>query len=172
LLTGALVALGVWVWTVLFPSPDRIIRKRLTELAKSVSFGSNESPLAIGANSSRVAGFFTDNVEIRLEVPGRTGWVIKGRQELLDNTRLARATVGGLQVQFLGMNLSIAADKQSAEANLTLRAKVAGERDQIVQELKLLLNTTEGSWKIQRLETIKTLSEGQGIGNGKGEFRL
>jgi len=98
--------------------------------------------------------------------------MINGRQELFEITRLVRATVGGLQAQFLDINLSIAADKQSAEANLTLRAKVTGERDQIVQELKLLLNKSEGSWKIQRLETIKTLSEGQGIGNGKGEFRL
>ena len=158
LLASALVALGVWLWTVLFPSPDRIIRKNLTELAKSVSFGRNESPVAILANASRVAGFFTADVEIRVDVPGGSAQVINGRQELFQITQRVRSLSGGLQVQLLDINLAVAADKKSAEANLTLRGKVAGERDMIVQELKLLLNKLEGRWKIQRVETVKTLS--------------
>jgi hypothetical protein len=68
--------------------------------------------------------------------------------------------VGGLDVQFLDINLTVAPDKNTAEANLTLRAKTAGDRDQIVQEMKLLLNKLEGNWRIQRIETVKTLSRG------------
>ena len=74
---------------------------------------------------------------------------------------MARTTLGSLNVQLLDINLSIAPDKTSAEANLTLRVKFGGNRDQIVQELKLLLNTSEGRWKIKRVETGKTLSERQ-----------
>jgi hypothetical protein len=152
------VGLGVWLWGILFPSPDRVIRKRLAELAQAVSFRGHESPVATLANSSGVAGFFTRDVELKLEVPGTSAQTISGRDEIFAITQRVRLLLGSLEVKFLDINLVIAGDKKSAEANLTLQAKVAGERDQIVQELKLLLNKVEGSWKIQRVETVKTLS--------------
>ena len=39
-LLAALAALGVWLWFVLFPSPEKIIRARLTKLARTASFSS------------------------------------------------------------------------------------------------------------------------------------
>jgi len=154
----AALGLGGWLWSVLFPSPDRVIRKRMAELAQAVSFRGHESPLATFANSSRVASFFTRDVEVKLDVPGSSAQSIQGRDEILAITQRVRLMLGSLQVQFLDINLVITSDKKSAEANLTLRAKVGGERDEIVQELKLQLNKLEGNWKIQRVETVKTLS--------------
>jgi len=157
-LAVVLVGLGIWLWSVLFPNPDRVIRKLLAELEKSVSVAANESPVAVLSNSSRVAGFFTDDIEIRVEVPGGGAQTISGRGDLFQVTQRVRTMLGGLEVRLLDINLSIAPDKTSAEANLTLRAKIGANRDQIVQELKLLLNTSEGRWKIKRVETVKTLS--------------
>ena len=156
----ALVTLGVagWLWTIFFPSAEHVIRKRLTELSKAVSVQGKESPVAVLANASRVAGFFTADIEIRVDVPGSSAQVVTGRDELFSIAKHVRALSGGFEVQFLDVNLAIAPDKKSAEANLTLRAKAPGDRDQIVQEMKLLLNKSEGSWKIQRVETVKTLS--------------
>ena len=157
----ALVILGVatWLWTIFFPSAEHVIRKRLTELSKAVSIQGKESPVAILANASRVAGFFTADIEVRVDVPGSSAQVISGRDELIAIAQRVRTMSGGIEVQFLDVNLAIAPDKKSAEANLTLRAKAAGDRDQVVQEMKLLLNKSEGSWKIQRVETVKTLSQ-------------
>jgi hypothetical protein len=127
-------------------------------LVQAVSFRGQESPVATLANSSRVADFFTRDVELKLDVPGSSAQTIQGRDEVFAITQRVRLVLGSLQVQFLDINLAIASDKKSAEANLTLQAKMAGERDQIVQELKLLLKKLEGSWKIQSVETVKTLS--------------
>jgi hypothetical protein len=44
-LAVALLAFGVWLWFVLFPSPEKVIRKRLTGLAHTASFSSNEGNL-------------------------------------------------------------------------------------------------------------------------------
>jgi hypothetical protein len=44
-LAAALLAFGVWLWFVLFPSPEKVIRKRLTGLAHTASFSSNEGNL-------------------------------------------------------------------------------------------------------------------------------
>lgn len=157
---AALLILGasIWLWTVLFPSPERAIRKRLLELAKSASFAGNESPLAKLSNSQRVAGFFTADVEVRVDAPGRGQQVISGRETLFQSMMQARSALSGLQVEFYDINVTVAPGKQSAEVSLTLRARIAGERDQAVQELKLFLNKTEGNWRINRAQTVKTLS--------------
>src|SRR2546422_1061895 len=158
IIAAALVVVAVWLYSVFFPSPERLIRARLAQLAKSASFGRNESPVAILANSQRVANFFTADVEIRVDLPGRSAATLSGREEVRERTMAVRSIVGGLQVEFLDINLAIAPDKQSAEANLTLKGRIAGEKDLIVQELKFLLNKIEGDWKIKRVETVKTLS--------------
>jgi len=160
----AFIVIAGWLWIVFFPNPEHVIRKRLAELSKSVSISGKESPLAVVANASRVADFFTADIEIRIDVPGASAQAINGREELFQIAQRVRM-IGGLDVRFLDINLTIAPDKKSAEANLTLRAKVPGDRDQIVQEMKLLLNKLEGTWRIQRVETVKTLSQ-----LGKTEF--
>jgi len=158
IIAATLVVVAVWLYSVFFPSPERLIRARLAQLAKSASFGRNESPVAILANSQRVANFFTADVEIRVDLPGRSAATLSGREEVRERTMAVRSIVGGLQVEFLDINLAIAPDKQSAEANLTLKGRIAGEKDLVVQELKFLLNKIEGDWKIKRVETVKTLS--------------
>ncbi len=68
---AALVAVGVWLWTVLFPSPEKVIRQRLATVAKRASFTADESALARLADAESLAGYFSTNVEIDLDVPGR-----------------------------------------------------------------------------------------------------
>jgi 4-amino-4-deoxy-L-arabinose transferase-like glycosyltransferase len=158
LLAVGVLALAGWLWTVFFPSPERVIRKRLTELAKVATVNGNEAPLAVLLNSQKLGGFFTADTEIALDVPGRSQQVLNGRDNLVQASVQFRPAVGNLQVEFYDIVVTMASDKTTAEASLTLVARVAGERDKIVQELKFKLNKAEGSWRIYRLETVKTLS--------------
>ena len=66
--------------------------------------------------------------------------------------------LSGLKVTFPDINITVAADKQSAMADLTVEANIAGERDSIVQEMKFTFQNTEGGWLIARIETVRTLS--------------
>ena len=157
-IAAALVVVAVWLYSVFFPSPERAIRARLAQLAKSASFGGNESPIAAMANSQRVAEFFMEDVEIRLDLPGRVAATLSGREELREKTMALRSIGGGVQVELLDINVALAPDKKSAEANLTFKGRIAGEKDLIVQELKMVLNKIEGDWRIKRVETVKTLS--------------
>jgi hypothetical protein len=74
---------GFWAYRVLFPSPEKVIRKQLLELARSASYDSNESALARLANGQKVAGFFTSDAEIRFDAPGRGQQSLDGRDEIL-----------------------------------------------------------------------------------------
>jgi hypothetical protein len=63
-----------------------------------------------------------------------------------------------MKVQFPDINITVAPDKQSAVADLTIAVSIAGEHDSIVQEMKITLQKISGQWLIIRVETVRTLS--------------
>jgi acyl CoA:acetate/3-ketoacid CoA transferase alpha subunit len=157
-LLAALAALGVWLWTVLFPNPENVVRKRLAELARTVSSSPNESDLARLASARSVAGFFAANVELNVDLPELGRRNSMDREEITQAALMGRSRAGGLQVKFPDINITVAPDKQSAVADLTVEANVSGEHDSMVREMKFTLRKTDGQWLITRVETVRTLS--------------
>jgi hypothetical protein len=157
-LAVALAAFGVWLWCVLFPSPEKVIRKRLVELARTASFSPNEGTLARLAGAQNLAFFFSTNIEVNISVPGRVQHHLVGRDEITQAALAARSAVGGLKVKFPDINITVAPDKQSAVADLTVELNISSERDSIVQEIKFTLQKTDGKWLVTRIETVRTLS--------------
>jgi len=157
-LLAALVVLGVWLWFILFPGPEKIIRQRLTKLARTASFSSGESALARLAAAEDLAGCFATNVEVDINVPGRLRHTLIGRADIQQAALGARTRLSGLKATFPDINIAVAPDKQSAVVDLTLEVKVAGESDSIVQEMKFTFQKTDDGWLITRVETVRTLS--------------
>ena len=158
ILTAALVALGVWLWFVLFPSPEKVIHKRLVALANTVSFSSNENNLVRLAGAQNIGGFFSVDVQVDIDVPGHERHNFTSRQEITQAALAVRSAVAALKVKFPDINITVAPDKQSAVANLTLEARVSGQPDLIVQEMKFTLQKIEGRWLVTHIETVRTLS--------------
>jgi len=158
ILLAALVALGAWLWFVLFPSPEKVIRQRLTELARTASFSSNESDLARLAAARSLAGFFSTNVEMNVDLPRFAQRSSLDRDEITQIALAASSRAGGLKVKFPDINVTVASDKQSAVADLTVEVDVSGEPDRIVQEMKFTLQKIDGRWLITRVETVRTFS--------------
>jgi hypothetical protein len=156
-LLAALAVLGIWLWTVLFPSPEKVIRRRLTELARTVSSSANESDLARLAAARSVAGFFAATVELNVDLPELGQHNSMDREEITQLALMGRSRAGGLRVKFPDINITVAPDKQSAVADLTVEANISGEHDPIVQEMKFTLRKTDGRWLITRIETVRTL---------------
>jgi len=154
----ALLALGVWLWFVLFPSPEKIIRQRLTKLAHTASFSSGESDLARLAAAQSLAGYFATNVEINLDVPGRLQHRLLGRDEIQQAALGARESLASLKITFPDLNVTVAPDKQSAVVDVTVVANAAGQSDSFVQQMKFTFQKTEDGWLISRVETVRTLS--------------
>jgi len=154
----ALLALGLWLWSVLFPSPEKVIRKQLATVAQVASFPGNEGPLTKARNAAKLADFFSTDAQVAFDVPGHGQQVLTGRNEIQQTALAARSALASLAVEFLDVNVTVAADKQSAEVDLTARAKVGGETSAYVQEMKFVFKKIEGQWLIVRVETVKTLS--------------
>ncbi len=155
---AALVALGVWLWMVFFPSPEKVIRHRLSKLAEQVSFSPDEGSLARIAGAQGVGGFFSTNVEVNINVPGHEQFSLISREEITQATLASRMKVNGLVVKFPDVIVTVMPDKLNATANITLEATLAGDADTIVQELKVTLQKIDGQWLITHVETVRTLS--------------
>jgi len=154
---AALIGVGLLSWRFFFPSPEQAIRKRLGELARMASFSTSESGPAKLWNAEKLSSFCTTDVEMNIDIPGRSRQTFSGRQEVLQTAVGARSMVSSLQIEFLDVTIAVNPDKVSAVVNLTGRGKIPGEKDFLVQELKFTLKKVEGDWLINRIETVKTL---------------
>ena len=156
-LVAALIAVGVWCWHVFFPSPEKMIRKRLGELAKAASFSSNEGLVAKAWNASVLGEYFTLDVQVTVDVPGEQH-TLKGREELLQAAVGARSQVSSLKIEFPDIKVTVAPDGDSALVNLTALGRVAGQSEIYMQELKVHMIRIKRDWLIDQIETVRTLS--------------
>jgi hypothetical protein len=153
-----LIAAGLWLWTILFPGPEKIIRKRLAQTAAEASFRSGENPLVSAARAETLAGFFSTNVEININVPELGRHNFAGRDEIMQAAAGAHSAVKSLKVELADMNITVGPDKLSAVADVAVKVQVVGEKDFDVQEMKFTFQKIGGDWLITRVETVRTLS--------------
>jgi len=158
LLVAALVALGFWLWTVLFPGPEKLIRKRIAEVARLASIAPGEGLITQGLRIQSLINCFDPQAELTFDMPGRSQYRIAGRAEMTEHAGAARRNLSSLKVELLDPNLALSPDKQSAVVDLTARVKLPDERDFIVQEMKFTLKKINGEWLIISVETVRTLS--------------
>jgi hypothetical protein len=154
---AALAALLVWGWRTLLPGPEQLVRRQLAGLARTASFGPRQSPFARMARVEKLRACFSPDVEVEVEVPGRSPLAFAGREELLQAALWAQANAVSLAVEFLDLQVRVAPDQSSAVAHLTLKAKFGEDKDPFFQELKITLKKIEGAWRLIRVETVKTL---------------
>jgi hypothetical protein len=157
-LLAALAALGVWLWTIIFPSPEKIIRRQLGDVAKRASFTDDEGALARMAGAQSLAGYFSTNVEVHLDIPELAQITTLDRNEIMQYALAASSKVSSLNVKFLDVNVTLAPNRRAAIADFTVEAHVPGDQDLLVQQMKFTLQKINGQWLITRVETIHTLS--------------
>ena len=148
----------IWLWTILFPSPQKVIRGRLLALAHTVSSSGDESDLARLAAARNVASYFAPEVELNVQMPQIGQRTSIDQEEITQAVLVGRARAGGVQVRFPDVTVTVASDRQSAVADATLEARLSGDSDTVLQELKFTLRKIEGRWLITRVETVRVLS--------------
>jgi hypothetical protein len=156
---AALIGLGIWGWRTLFPSPARVIRARLLQLARTASFESREGIVPRGLKAQKLPDFFTPDVVIRVETRAYGARTWNGRDEFLSELGpIMQGYRGGVRVEFMDISVTLGPDRLTAVANLTVRVTFPAENDFIVQECNFSFRKVEGRWRIYRVETVKTLS--------------
>ena len=154
-LLGILITAGVWLWTLVFPSPEKVVRTWLAQVAAEASFNSGENPLVIAARAEHLASRFSTNVEVNLNAPGFERLEFSGRAEITQAAAGARMHLSGLKVEFPDVSLTVGPDKQSAVADVAVKVQAAGEKDINVQEVKFTFQKIGGDWLITRVESVR-----------------
>jgi hypothetical protein len=157
-LLAALIAAGVWLWTMLFPGPEKIIRQRLAQAASEASFQSGENLLVSAARAETLAGFFSTNVELNINLSERGQHNFAGRDEIIQAAAGVRSAVSSLKVEFPDMSITVGPDKLSAVADVVVQVQAAGNKDSYVQEMKFTCQKIGGEWLITRVVTVPPLS--------------
>jgi hypothetical protein len=157
ILVAALVTLGIWGWRALVPSPEHVIRKRLTELARIACIKPGEGSLTKLAKSQKLAGFFATDAEIDIDLPGRFPQSLSGREDIMRGAANARNFFPSLKVEFVDITVKMGADGESGIAHFTVKADVPGESTPQVEELQAHFKKIEHDWLIQRVTNVKTL---------------
>jgi hypothetical protein len=150
-------AFGVWVWRTFFPSPETVIRQRLVKLAHDASFSAGDGELAKLAGARQVPDFFAPQVDVVLDVPGHARHTFTDREDIADKA-LASRQVQGLSVKFPDINVALNAGGATAVADVTLNARIAGDRDDIVEELQITFEKTNDDWLIRRVQSVRPVS--------------
>ena len=154
-----LAVAGVWLWTILSPSPEKIVRKRLAQVAAEASFNSGENVLVLAARSENLASRFGTNAEININAPeyGRPLEFV-GRDEITQAAAGMHMHLSGLKVEFPDVSVTVAPDKQSAVADVALKVQSAGEKNFDMHEVKFTFQKIGGDWLITRVETVRASS--------------
>jgi hypothetical protein len=158
-LLAALIGLGIWLWTIFFPSPEKVIRKQLLSLADDVSFTQNQNNLIKMAHAQSVADFFTTNVVINITGPDHGQQITMSYDEITAAALALRQHATDATVKFPDIVVTVAPDKNSATADVTVDATISGEPDAILQEVKFGFEKDDGHWLINHAETVQVISK-------------
>ncbi|MEY4917633.1 MAG: hypothetical protein RL616_1546 [Verrucomicrobiota bacterium] len=156
-LLAAVAALGCWLWTVLFPSPEKAVLKKVSALAETATFSADASSLTRAGKASSMVSLFANDAEIVLDIAGVVTRTLSGREEIREVTLGGFVNLPSLKAEFLDATAKISADKKSAEVSCTAKLQAGSQKDFGVQELRFRFKLVENNWLITRLETVKTL---------------
>ena len=156
-LLAAVAGIGFWLWMILFPSPEKIVLKKIAGLAANASVNAGDGNLTRATKVSNLIGYFSADAEINCDVPGIEVHILSGRDEIRQAAAGGFTQLSSVSVQFFDAAAHVAGDKQSAVATCTARVSAGDSKDFGLQELKFQFRKIDGDWLITRAETVKTL---------------
>jgi hypothetical protein len=150
---------ALWIGRTCFPGDEKVIQRRLRDLAATASFPVNEAPLAKVTNAAKVAGFFTEDTDIDLEVWEYGRITIKGRDEVRQTALGARNATAALAVDFGDVEFTSGPSGGLASVRATLGGSTSERPERRSQELKLDFKKVDGQWRIARVRVFEYLSQ-------------
>ena len=151
------VGAGFWLWTMLFPSPEKQVLKKISGLAQTATFKADASNLVRAAKVSSLISYFSTDAQIVMDVPELGHGTLNGRDEIREVAAGGFTRLKSLNVKFLDATPKVSNDKLSAAVECTAEVHINDNQDFGVQELRFQLKKTDGEWRITRVETVKTL---------------
>ena len=151
---AAVVVLLTAVSGACAPSDEDRIRRRLEELAQTVSVENRETPLIRQARASRLTTYLTPDANIDVGAPISP---VVGRDAVAGVAAAVRVPAGGVTVEFNEVRVTVDDRTRRALATATVSvtagAAVGGELLQ-TRELNMVFSEIGGEWLIERVRLV------------------
>lgn len=154
-----LLAGGYWLWRVVFPGDDALIRRQLQELARAASFSANEAPFVKLTKAAEVANSFAPDTAIDLDLWDYGRVKLEGRDEVRQAALAARSAVPSLTVEVADIEVSPGPNKNTASVRFTIFVNAGAGSERQSQELKVEFRKHDGDWLIQRAQVFNYLNQ-------------
>ena len=143
-----------WKW---WTSDERVIRRRLADVAEIVSVPSHDSDLGRLARVARLRRYLAENVRV---AAGNSQ--VASRELVLAAASQWTPFPGGVTVEFLDVHVNVDADRLGADADLTAKITATspqpGDETVDAQEVRVALRKIGGEWLISEARTEPILS--------------
>lgn len=148
----------VWLWTVFFPSSEKVIQRKISSLATVATISANDSNITRVGKANTLVSLFASDAEIIIAVSGQNGRTFSGRDEIRDAALAGFTSLPTLNVEFLDVSVRLGPERQTADVSCTAKVNAGDRKDYGVQEMHFQLKKVDGEWRISLAETVKTLS--------------
>ncbi|MBI1178114.1 hypothetical protein GC207_11830 [bacterium] len=156
-LIALICAGGYWLWHVLFPGDEALIRRQLLGAAQAASFSANEAPIAKLSNAAKLAGYFAPDADINLDLWDYRPVHVQGRDEIQQAVLAARGAMTTLDVQLTNIEITLGPGSDNATARMTMITRGPQVPESQPQQFELGVRKIDGKWLIQRAKTFDYL---------------
>jgi hypothetical protein len=155
----AVILLAVWKgWS----NDEQAIRTLLNRLAGAASMQPSESGLARLTYGDRLAGFFTTNATLNLEVLGGEFTSVHGRAELAQAALGVRNTLREADFKVTDVDITFPGEKGTAKVYVVITghiqggpASAHGRLEDFAQAFRMMLHKTQGHWRIEEVKALE-----------------
>jgi hypothetical protein len=141
------------------PSPERQVRKRLSELKELVTFRPSEGNFAVLARLQQLGGLLTADAELRLDAAGLQRGTLKGRDEITQMAAaMARQSSGEYRVDFLDVVVIMHSADRAATVRITVKVHERATDELWVQPFRIEFVRTPDGWQIASATTERPLT--------------
>jgi len=149
LTAAAILAVAAYTW---WPSEERVIRRRLNEIAARISVPANEADLARVTRVVGIRDYLAPDLHVRYGTAEATS-----RETILGALAQWGRSADGVTVEFVDVNLTLdAANRDTARAYMTV--KVTSKDSVDAKEADVGLARVDGVWIVTSAESKETLS--------------
>jgi hypothetical protein len=136
-----------------WPSPDRDIRRHLSNLSEALSLSTTEGEAASLIRFAVMREYFAEDVRVSFDDEH-----ILSRDAVIDRVRRWPPPPGGLAVELVDVRVTLSADRSSAAVELTAKVSTSGDAQRgstlDVRRVHIAMGRRGGDWVIFSAQAV------------------
>ena len=150
------IALIYFLFQMVFPDDQRIIKGRLQEIIVLASFNKQLHPLEKLRTAKDISEYFTNPVYIKINHKDSVKEKTLSTDNLIKELTLAHSYVEWIKIRILESKIEVLNDSATAKIKLSVEGRGKNEDKKFLEELEveLRLQKKSGDWLIESGENI------------------